>query len=798
MRKMIIILFIIVSIVGASHAFTYYDMGSPILSDIWVDPVNGIDTNSGLAITAPVKTITRAWSLIPSGSVLSGTGYRINLLPGSYPCEPGPEAENCINYFSEIKGAFQFPVIISAYNGPNTVTIRGGMNIDSVSYLYLVDLNLAGGTPLPTNSSGNNLLHIAGSDHILLKRLVLAGPSCDNDTCNNLQEVLKANQVQYLYVEDSTIGGAWHTSVDYMVVQYGHFLNNRVHTAGQWSMYLKGGSSYHRIEANEMYGCQLGFEAGQSANFAMMRSPWLHYDAYDIKFINNVLHDIPGVGMSASGGYNVLFAYNTLYKVGTAPTTGYPLMDAVQGERSCMATDELPDPVPRCIEYIAAGGWGPNFLTDSLAVVPNRKVYVYNNIFYNPEPDQTLYAHFDIRGSLVPPAGFINFPNPSPADDHLVFRGNVIWNGPADHPIGIEDSSQGCQNTNPTCNIAQIKADNAVNKYEPQLVDPDHGDFHPVSGGNIFSAVSYTIPDFTWADAPASPAVPQGTLGNTISVDRDSSFRTLPGPPGAYAHAAPATQVKFIGIWSDGIWIWNRSDNQWTKMPSTANAAMVAAGKVDTDEVDDVIGVWSSGIYIRQSTNKQWMKLSSIPPIWVTAGDLNKDGRDDVIASWKNDGVYFWEVSTRKWTKVTAPARQLAAGNIHGDGWDDLTGVWDNGLWVRIGATAGWQKIDATIPIWIAVGDMTGDNRADIIGSYSTGTWYRNSVSGAWSKITTPATQLTTGDIDNDGRNDLIGVWSDGVWVRYGATGKWQRISSTQPTWITTGRTADTAQTVKR
>lgn len=788
MRKIYGILFVFLSFIPVSHAITYYDPGVPTLSDLWVDPLNGNDANSGTSLASAVKTISRAWNLIPGGSVLTGTGYRINLMPGAYPCEPGPETENCINYFSDIQGTYQFPVIIRAYNGPGTVTIRGGMNIDRVHYLYLIDVNLAGGTPLPTNSSGNNLLHLANCDHILLKRTVLAGPSCDNDTCNNLQEVLKANQTQYLYVEDSTIGGAWHSSVDLMVVQYGHFLNNRIHTAGQWGMYVKGGSSYLRVEANELYGSQLGFEAGQSANFAMMRSPWLHYDAYDIKFINNVLHDIPGVGMSASGGYNVLFAYNTLYKVGTSTSNGYPLMDAIHGERNCTATDEFPNPVPRCAEYIAAGGWGPDFLTDSLPVVPNRNVYVYNNIFYNPEPAQTLYAHFNILGPLVPPSGYRNFPNPSRADDHLVLRGNVIWNGPADHPIGIEDSSQGCQDTNPTCNLAQLKADNAINKYEPQLVDPAHGNFHPRSGGNVFSAVTYTIPNFTWADAPPTPAVPTGNLVNTIAVDRDNNSRIPPGPPGAYSHTAAATPAQFLGVWPDGIWSWNRSGNVWTKIPATADATMVAAGKVDADSTDDIVGVWSSGLYVRQSTNGQWVRLSVTPPTGLTTGDLNKDGRDEIIASWKNDGVYAWDAATRKWTKITTPARGLAAGNIHGDDRDDLIGVWDNGLWVRISATAAWQKIDPVIPIWIAAGDMSGDGRADIIGSYASGTWFRNSTSGAWSKITTPAEQVASGDLDGDGRDDLIGIWSNSVWVRYAASGQWQSISSTKPKWIATGR----------
>jgi hypothetical protein len=89
-------------------------------------------------------------------------------------------------------------------------------------------------------------------------------------------------------VEESAISGAWHSVVDYFVVQYGHFLNNWVQIAGQWCMYIKGGSGYLNIEGNEFSRCQLGFQAGQAANLAVMRSPWFHYETYDVKFINNV------------------------------------------------------------------------------------------------------------------------------------------------------------------------------------------------------------------------------------------------------------------------------------------------------------------------------------------------------------------------------------------------------------------------------------------------------------------------------------------------------------------------------
>ena len=293
-----------------------------------------------------------------------------------------------------------------------------------------------------------------------------------------------------------------------------------------------------------------------------------------------------------------------------------------------------------------------------------------------------------------------------------------------------------------------------------------------------------------------------GYDANTTAASRTGTIRiTAPGATGSPKDVtvvqAPGlvnqTSVKFWGAWSDGVYTWKQSTNQWAKIPGTENALEIAAGNIAGSTVDDLVGVWASGLLVRYSGSGQWLKLSSTRPNWIATGDMNNDGRDDVIASWPGDGVYWRDSATGNWAKITSPAKQLAAGNIGGIR-DDLAGVWSDGLWVRYSADASWKKIDAAIPVWMTTGDMTGDKRADIIGSYSSGTWYRNSATGTWSKITTPAMQLTAGDINNDGRDDLIGTWSDGVWVRYGATGKWQKISSSKPAWITTGRTADTAQ----
>jgi hypothetical protein len=519
---------------SGQSAMSPYPIGNPTLKELYVAP-NGNDGDSGLTPGRPLRTISAAWAKIPEGAALTGTGYRINLLPGEYPCEPG-EPDDCQNYFANRTGTYQYPIILRAQNGAGTVTIRGGFDLNSMAYLYLLDLTLAGGTPLPTNLSGNNLLHIANSHHILLRGLTLAGPDCPSDTCNNLQEVLKVNQAQYFYVESSVIGGAWHSAVDYFSVQYGHFLNNRVHTTGQWGMYVKGGTAYLRVEGNEFDHCQLGFQAGQSSNLATMRSPWLHYEAYDIKFVNNVMHDLAGVGLSASGAYNVLFAYNTLYRVGTSTDPGYALAQAVQGERGCTATDELPDPVTACDALIAQGGWGPNFLIDNQPVIPNRSVYIYNNLIYNPAPSQTQYTHLSVYGPVDLPAGFQNIASPVATDNNLVIAGNLIWNGPQDHPLGIDESS-GCQPSNPTCNAARLAANNTINQVEPQLVNPAGGNYRPAPGGNVFSAATFAIPDFIWSDAPSSPAVPAGTLANAVPRDRAGNARPDPGPPGAYAGA---------------------------------------------------------------------------------------------------------------------------------------------------------------------------------------------------------------------------------------------------------------------
>ncbi len=482
-----------------------YDIGNPDLLTLWVDPVNGDDARSGATRAEALRTVAEAWNRIPMGTPLA-TGYQILLAGGVYPRDSIPV------YWESRWGTYEHPILLQAADGRGTATLGGDLNVFDTRYFYLLDLNIVPDPP-------GDVFHCEQCDHLLIR-----GVTMDGGSGHEAHETIKVNQSQYVYIEDSDIFDTYENAIDFVAVQYGHITGNRLHDADDWCIYLKGGSAYFRIEGNEIYNCGTGgFTAGQGTGFEYMVSPWLHYEAYDIKFVNNLIHDTEGAGMGVNGGYNILLAYNTLYRVGQRSH----VIEVVFGARSCDGD------TARCEANRLAGGWGTS-VVGSDEPIPNRNVFIYNNIVYNPPGYQSQWQHFAIYGPRTPSAGS-NIPSPARTDTNLQMRGNLIWNGPPDHPLGIEDASQGCQDSNPTCNAAQLRADNTINQFQPQLKDPQNGNFRPLAGGNVFTATTYTIPDFDWADAPSPPPVPPGEPSNAVPVDRAGQPRAASGPPGAYS-----------------------------------------------------------------------------------------------------------------------------------------------------------------------------------------------------------------------------------------------------------------------
>ncbi len=465
----------------AAGSTARYNIGSPTFTDIWISP-NGNDANPGTQ-SAPLLTLARAWQMIPANQTLA-TGYRVRFMAGTY-------NGGMPNYMENRLGTANAPVVLQA---EGDVQINGNLNIYNVKYFYIVGLKF---------TSPHDVIHFEKSDHVLLRNVTLRS--------NNraAQETVKINQSQYVYIEDSDISGAWDNAIDFVAVQHGHIVGNKVHDANDWCMYTKGGSAYFTIEGNEIYNCGTGgYTAGQGTGVQFMTAPWVQYEAYDIKFFNNIIHNTEGAGIGVNGGYNILMAHNTMYKVGTRDH----VIEVVFGLRGCDGGDTT-----ACNAVLNAGGWGSTSPEEGL--ISNKNVYIYNNIVYNPTGVRSQWTQFAVYAPRNNTVSGFRGPSPAVTDTNLQIKGNIIWNGPNQVTLGLGNADEGnaCLSSNPTCNPTQVARDNAINTIEPQFANAAAGNFSIPSTSNIYSAVTFAIPTFSWSDATNN--VPAGNLINTVTKD---------------------------------------------------------------------------------------------------------------------------------------------------------------------------------------------------------------------------------------------------------------------------------------
>lgn len=426
-----------------------YDPGSPVLRDVWVDPVHGSDTNDGASRGSALRTLGEAWQRIPRETTLT-EGVRIQLMAGVHARDTMP------HYFESRWGTRNAPIVIQSADGSRTARMEGDFNMYDVRYLYLIGLDIR---PRPAGDA----VHCEKCDHLLVRDSHLDGGN------REAQETFKANQSSHVYIESSEIHGAYDNAVDFVAVQYGHVINNRIYDAEDWCAYTKGGSAYFLIYGNDISRCGTGgFSAGQGTGFQFMVPPWLHYESYDVKVVNNSIHDTEGAGLGVNGGYNILLAHNTLERVGTRSHA----VEIVYGARSCDGPADDPSRV-RCAQYLAMGGWGNTEIADGTnhTRIPARNVFLYNNLIVNSGSVRAS-QHVSIAD---------DFPN-------IQIRGNTIVNAADEDPAWL---------------------------LEHNLVN---GAGH---------RGTYAIPDFGWEDAPSQPPVPAGTLSNAgIARSAAGRYRT--------------------------------------------------------------------------------------------------------------------------------------------------------------------------------------------------------------------------------------------------------------------------------
>ncbi len=425
---------------------TPYAIGQPVMRDVYIDPENGDDNADGSAST-PWRTLDYAWRQLPMGETLS-QGYRMILRAGDY------SAENIPTYWESRYGTADSPIILTSESGADSVRLPN-VNMFDVRYFYVLDITMAG---------GGDVFHCERCDHLLLRGVTVIG---DEPETYNTQETIKINQSQWVSIENSDISGAWDNALDAVAVQYGQLIDSRIHNAGDWCTYVKGGSYGWYIGRNEFFDCGTGgVTAGQGTGFEFMTAPWWTYEAADITITQNLIHDTEGAAFGVNGGDNILIANNIAYRVGARSH----VLEVAHGLRSCDGDTE------QCTLNQAAGGWGPTTVGVEM-YIPSRRVHILNNVIENPSGAPSQWQQFFIAAPRTPAPTA----DPARADDGLVIAGNIIINGSETHPLGIEDGGA-CADTNPTCNAAQLRRDNQINTLSRALVDPENGDFRLLEG----------------------------------------------------------------------------------------------------------------------------------------------------------------------------------------------------------------------------------------------------------------------------------------------------------------------------
>ena len=725
----------------------YLDTGAPAYTDIWVDPIHGSDVNDGLTRAHAVRSVSTAWQMVPVSTPLSHA-YRILLCRGDYPESSFPSA----NWFELRQGTFAHPVVFQAADGRHTARVHAYLQFDHCSYLYLIDLDFVTD---PGYGGGGNVIHYSNDDHMLLHGCTLNGW---DGSVRQPQETLKVNQCQYMYVEDCDISNAFWMGLDYVAVQYGHIQGNKIHDTDNDCLMVKGGSAYLRIEGNEVYNVgQCGLVAGQGTTFGFMVTPWLHYEVYDTKFINNVVHDVQNAGIAARGDYNVLFAHNTFYRVGIDQNSGGGLILCSPGGRVCQGDLDI------CLALHNLGGWGQTTIGEESECIPNRNVFIYDNIFYNPDL-HTLWGHFVFFGPQIPPAGS-NIPSPVKSDDNVQIKGNIFWDGPSGWPSGIDDGT-GCQPSNPTCNESLLYSQNAINTVKPQFVDPVHGNFRPLPGGNVYHAATFAIPSFAGNDRQPHPLAPLGNLSNTNARDFTGAPRTSMTPPGAYV-AVPGDidgdgtpDVALFNTTQHNVAFWLLHGATFTGgvaisriVPSGSRVVGIADFNGDgfpdlamMDGATRVISIW----YVKNGTVTGGAYVSMTPAVgWtvVAVADFDGDGHPDLaVENSTTRAVEIWHLNNV--TVLSRPMLSTAFG-------------------------AGWQVAGA--------GDVDGDGKADMVffnpSTRRVAFWYLNgsTVTGGGTLSSTTAAGWTVAgvhDYDGDGNADIllqnVSTHSAAVWMMTG------------------------------
>lgn len=396
---------------------------------------SGSDSASG-SRSAPLRTLGAAWRKIPLGN--SGS-WLLRLKAGSY-------RKGAPIYWERRNG----PITIESVDGRDAARLAG-MNVYRVNGLTLRGVRL---------DDGGDVFHCELCKRVLLDHVTLRG--------DGAQETIKINQSSDVTVADSDVSGAGDNNFDAVAVRRIKLLRNHFHDAVDWCGYAKGGSTEVVVRGNLFSECGTGgFTAGQGTGMQFMASPFTHYEASSVLIEGNSVRDTEGAAFGVNGGANVLIRRNIATRIGARSH----VLEVGYGSRSC---DGRPGDAgrSRCASYIGAGGWGTTVVDngDNFIRIPNSNVLIYDNVISNPLDASSQWQVFSVAGERPGASGGV--PSGLRADDGLRIVGNAIYDGGADHELGLGDGN--CRSGS-SCARSRVIAENEINGRTPTVSQRSDG-----------------------------------------------------------------------------------------------------------------------------------------------------------------------------------------------------------------------------------------------------------------------------------------------------------------------------------
>lgn len=179
------------------------------------------------------------------------------------------------------------------------------INVKNSSYIFFKDISFKQRSPY----GGGDVVHFEACDYVHLLGVTIKGKPGARP-----QEALKVNQVVGMYLEDSRLSVAEDNVLDFVAVSFGHVCRSDV-SLGNWCAYVKGGSAFLLIDGNRVADCgEAALRVGQGTGFEYMSAPFLNYEAYGVVATNNLVLRSWGAALGVAGGYDVVFAHNTVHR----------------------------------------------------------------------------------------------------------------------------------------------------------------------------------------------------------------------------------------------------------------------------------------------------------------------------------------------------------------------------------------------------------------------------------------------------------------------------------------------------